>query len=422
MAYAAACVFFFGVAPAGGARTKKSNDSTALYNFEAQAGQVERFPTSLAAALKAEVWHLFGYTTKKRTAKDLDAVLMDTDGSDVAKKWAAILKKTFPASQTSVAKARQTSVAKAKVVEPVPAKKAESKPVLKFVMKPVISLEEIMERVKTQTNETIKTTFPTITPLVPFEDERPSLRRNPITAEVRALGQINELPSDGLKSLVATIPPLSKNRRTGASGMQILDRWTEKFKEDFPVSTPRGKTIFDGLIQELEKMNKDAPKRRSKPTTPGAFNEEKGTRTKFRVVGIDKKIAKKEQESRSKRGAAAKPEEERHLTRNDLEGEGVDKVSKTSNVRAPNSDKKRRNLQPISLAQLIARHVWSSILLVCAFATVGGFFSVWRTHKSQREEAVVKIQALYRGSKYRQNLFGEQNPLDYRLSTVNAGQ
>ena len=49
-------------------------------------------------------------------------------------------------------------------------------------------------------------------------------------------------------------------------------------------------------------------------------------------VGIDKKIAKKEQESRSKRGAAAKPEEERHLTRNDLEGEGVDKVSKTSNV------------------------------------------------------------------------------------------
>lgn len=375
MAYAAACVFFFGVAPAGGARTKKSNDSTALYNFEAQAVQVG---------------HLFGYTTKKRTANDLDAVLMATDGSDVAKKWAAILKKTFPASQTSVAKARQTSVAKAKV--------------------------------KTQTNETIKTTFPTITPLVPFEDERPSLRRNPITAEVRALGQINELPSDGLKSLVATIPPLSKNRRTGASGMQILDRWTEKFKEDFPVSTPRGKTIFDGLIQELEKMNKDAPKRRSKPTTPGAFNEEKGTRTKFRVVGIDKKIAKKEQESRSKRGAAAKPEEERHLTRNDLEGEGVDKVSNTSNVRAPNSDKKRRNLQPISLAQLIARHVWSSILLVCAFATVGGFFSVWRTHKSQREEAVVKIQALYRGSKYRQNLFGEQNPLDYRLSTVNAGQ
>ena len=39
-----------------------------------------------------------------------------SEGSDVAKKWAAILKKTFPASQTSVAKARQTSVAKAKVL------------------------------------------------------------------------------------------------------------------------------------------------------------------------------------------------------------------------------------------------------------------------------------------------------------------
>ena len=109
-----------------------------------------------------------------------------SEGSDVAKKWAAILKKTFPASQTSVAQARQTSVAKAKVDEPVrAAKKAESKPVLKFVMKPVISLQEITERVKTLTNETIKSAK---TPLVPFEDERPSLRRNPITAEVRALG------------------------------------------------------------------------------------------------------------------------------------------------------------------------------------------------------------------------------------------
>ena len=92
-------------------------------------------------------------------------------------------------------------------------------------------------------------------------------------------------------------------------------------------------------------------------------------------------------------------------------------------VRAPNSDKKRRNLPLISLAHFIRRHVWSSILLVCALATVGGFFSVWRLSLTcQREEADVKVQALYRGSKFRRNIFGEQNPLDYRLSTVNAGQ
>jgi len=55
LAWVATCVFFLGVAPAGGARTKKSNDATALHNVEAQAEKVERLRASLAAGLKAEV-------------------------------------------------------------------------------------------------------------------------------------------------------------------------------------------------------------------------------------------------------------------------------------------------------------------------------------------------------------------------------
>ena len=49
-------VFFFGVAPAGGARTKKSNDSTALYNFEAQAGQVSRLCSLSASSAASDIY------------------------------------------------------------------------------------------------------------------------------------------------------------------------------------------------------------------------------------------------------------------------------------------------------------------------------------------------------------------------------
>merc|ERR1719274_378329 len=48
--------------------------------------------------------------------------------------------------------------------------------------------------------------------------------------------------------------------------------------------------------------------------------------------------------------------------------------------------------------------------------------SIWRIHVNKRESAVVKIQAMYRGSKFRTELFGELTQRQARAESSGLGE